>query len=157
MEVRMKELPVTVVVPVFNGYDVLRRLCATLFANTGTKHKIVFVDDASTDERISQYLGEISNSRQNVVVLRNDENKGFPATVNRGTSAAEGDFVLLNTDTEVPPNWIPRLFAPIWDDPTVASAMPATNSFPSRERQRRCTYLERLADSSEVGRDFGNS
>ena len=127
----MKELPVTVVVPVFNGYDVLRRLCATLFANTGTKHKIVFVDDASTDERISQYLRDISNSRQNVVVLRNDENKGFPATVNRGASAAEGDFVLLNTDTEVPPNWIPRLFAPIWDDPAVASAMPATNSFPS--------------------------
>ena len=45
---------------------------------------------------------------------------------NRAVEATEGDFVLLNTDTEVPDNWIPRLFYPIWIDPRTASVTPVT-------------------------------
>ena len=125
------ERPVAVVVPVYNGLEVLERLCRTLFDNTDPMHRIVFVDDASPDSRIAPYLDSLAASHPNVCILRNDVNKGFPFTANRGAAAAGGDFVLLNTDTEVPPGWIPRLFQPIWSDAGVASAMPLSNSWSS--------------------------
>lgn len=124
-----EERPVTVVIPVFNGLPALQRLCATLFENTSSMHRIVFVDDASTDERIAPYLAALARANRNVEVVSNKTNLGFPSTVNRGASCAEGDFVVLNTDTEVPPGWIPRLFDPIWSDGNVAAAMPLTNEW----------------------------
>lgn len=117
---------VSVVIPVYNGLGSLQRLCATLFEHTGAENEIVFVNDASPDERIAPYLDMLAKSRANVRVLTNADNLGFPGSVNRGAESVSGDFVILNTDTEVPEGWIPRLFAPIWSDPRVASAMPLT-------------------------------
>lgn len=120
----------TVIVPVYNGYEHLQRLCATLFDHTSPANRILFVDDASPDSRIAPYLASLAASHPNVAVLANEENLGFPETVNRGAARCDGDFVLLNSDTEVPAGWIERLFAPIWSCDNVASAMPLTCVFP---------------------------
>lgn len=124
-----KEKTVSVIIPVFNGHDSLVRLCSTLFDHTSDRHSIVFVDDASTDVRIREKLDALAASHANVTVLRNEKNLGFSGSVNRGAETAKGDFVILNTDTEVPPEWIPRLFAPIWSFPGTASSMPLTNEW----------------------------
>ena len=125
----LSERPVTVVVPVYNGFDALQRLCRTLFKHTSGIHRIVFVDDKSPDARILPYLRSIEQEQANVRIVASERNMGFSGAVNRGAELAEGDFVVLNTDTEVPDGWIPRLFAPIWADPEVASAMPLTNEW----------------------------
>ena len=115
---------VSVIVPVYNGYDAVVRLAATLFANTDRQHEIVFVDDASTDQRIAPLLAGFAEANPNVKVVRNKENLGFSHNVNLGASLSERDFVMLNSDTEVPPGWIPRLFHPIWSVGDTASATP---------------------------------
>lgn len=122
--------PVSVVIPVYNGYDVLQRLCGTLFEHTDPSCRIIFVDDASPDGRIRPYLAKLAVEHDNVKVVVNERNIGFPGTVNAGVAACAEDFVILNTDTEVPKGWIPRLFAPIWSDSRVASTMPLTCDWP---------------------------
>jgi GT2 family glycosyltransferase/glycosyltransferase involved in cell wall biosynthesis len=127
---------VDVVIPVYNGREYLPALFDSLFANTAGDVRFIVVDDASPDTSVWGYLHERLGGRDDVVLLRNEENRGFAGTVNRAADAARGDFVLLNTDTEVPPGWLPRLMAPIFADASVASATPFSNaaticSFPS--------------------------
>ena len=116
--------PVSVIVPVFNGYEAVVRLSATLFAHTDRRNDIVFIDDASTDPHIATLLAGFAEANPNVRVVRNKENLGFSHNVNLGASLSERDFVMLNSDTEVPPSWIPRLFHPIWSTDYTASATP---------------------------------
>ena len=116
--------PVAIIIPVYNGYEPLTRLTATLFANTDRMHDIIFIDDASTDPRIAKLLSDVARDNPNVRVVHNETNRGFPHNANLGASLSDRDFVLLNSDTEVPPNWIPRLFRPIWHATNTASATP---------------------------------
>lgn len=117
--------PVTVIIPVYNGYDVLRRLMQTFFRHTSPIHQVIFVDDASPDPRVRPYLDELRKRHANVTVVANDLNRGFSHNVNLAVSMCAGDFVLLNTDTEVPDRWIPRLFAPMWARPDSTASVSA--------------------------------
>jgi GT2 family glycosyltransferase len=69
-------------------------------------YKIIVVDDASTDgskEFILKYYPQI-------VVLSNQEQRGFAATVNKGIRSATTEYiVLLNTDTIPSPGWLQSL------------------------------------------------
>lgn len=47
------------------------------------------------------------------ILLRNENNLGFVGTVNRLFAQVMNDFVLLNSDVQVPPFWLERLFAPM--------------------------------------------
>jgi GT2 family glycosyltransferase len=59
--------------------------------------EVVLVDNASSDGT-SRLLDRI----QGATVLRNRDNRGFPAGMNQAASAASGEFLLLlNNDTEV--------------------------------------------------------
>jgi len=59
--------------------------------------EIVLVDNASKDET-SLLLERVCGA----TVIRNGENRGFPAAVNQAAEAARGEFLLLlNNDTEV--------------------------------------------------------
>ena len=49
-------------------------------------------------------------------------------TVNKLVKSTKNHFVLLNTDTEVPPYWIERLMYPIFEMKNIASTTPFTNA-----------------------------
>ena len=52
----------------------------------------------------------------------------FVKTVNQLAALTHNHFVILNTDTEVPPHWLERLMAPIITQENVASTTPFTNA-----------------------------
>jgi O-antigen biosynthesis protein len=59
--------------------------------------EVVLVDNASSDATAS-----LLDRLQNVTILRNSVNRGFPAAINQAAEAASGEFLLLlNNDTEV--------------------------------------------------------
>lgn len=144
MEVSLKELlelysPTTssipalnseidIIVPVYNAYEHVKRLFDNIFANTKEKYRLIIIDDASSDPRIWPLLQEIAKKHNNTVVLRNDENRGFVYSVNKAIRETKNHFVILNTDVEVPPNWLERLMWPIVSRQDVASTTPFTNS-----------------------------
>ncbi len=62
-----------------------------------TDAEIVLVDNASRDE-----TGMLLERLRGARVIRNGDNRGFPAGVNQAAEAATGEFLLLlNNDTEV--------------------------------------------------------
>lgn len=118
----------TIVVPVYNGLDHLKRLLPSLAKNTDPRHQIVIIDDASPDNAVWPYLDAWSRARPNVKLVRSTKNQGFVRTVNAGAAMATSHFVIVNTDTEVPPGWLERMIQPIVADPTIASVTPFSNS-----------------------------
>jgi GT2 family glycosyltransferase len=89
-------------------------------------YELIVVDNGSRDGSRS-YLRTLERRFANVRVLLNGANDGFPAACNQALAAARGDvFVLLNSDTIVPPGWLGRLVDAA-SDPSVGLAGPVTN------------------------------
>jgi GT2 family glycosyltransferase/glycosyltransferase involved in cell wall biosynthesis len=131
------DLAVDVVIPVFRGFE---ETCACLHSvlrdpkkltGTGAEHpalRVVVVDDASPEPRLSRYLRRLAKSGL-ITLLRNERNLGFVASVNRGIQhAGARDVVLLNSDTEVPSGWLQRLAAHAYAHPNVATVSPYSNN-----------------------------
>ena len=73
-------------------------------------------------------------------VIRNAENRGFPAAVNQGIAVANGDQVLLlNNDTIVTTGWLRRMLAALYSDPKIGLVGPCSN-FVGSEQQIEVGY-----------------
>ena len=130
---------VTVIVPVYNGLAHLERLVPTLLRHTDRRHTILIVDDASPDPAVATYLQRVTTNEPNVKLNLRTENLGFVRTINAAATGLTGHFAILNSDTEVPPFWLERLMAPIFEQGDVASTTPFSNaatifSFPAPNR-----------------------
>lgn len=119
---------VDLVIPVYNGYEYLEPLFSSLKLNTSSPYRLIVIDDASPDPRIWPLLQTLVSSGSDAILQRNVENLGFVKTVNKAVQFTEGDFVLLNTDIEVPALWLERLMAPIGENRAIASATPFSNA-----------------------------
>ena len=102
-------LEVAIVVPVYDAPVLVERCLDAVLKHTTGRARLIVIDDASPDPAIAPLLARHA-SRANVRVLRNERNRGFTATANRGIAeAARADVVLLNADAEVGPNWLTGL------------------------------------------------
>lgn len=103
------ERHVDVVIPVYRGLAVTRRCVeSVLRSDLPASTRIIVIDDESPEPEVSAYVASLADER--VIALRNRQNLGFVATVNRAFRYAEGrDVVLLNSDTVVANDWVGRL------------------------------------------------
>lgn len=126
-----------IIIPVWNGFKHLKKLLPSLFAHTTAPHRFIFINDCSTDANVLPWLSQQCSGRSDCIIINNKQNLGFPATVNKGAALCQGNFVILNTDTEVPAHWLERLIAPLYEkDSKIASVTPfscaaTTYSFPT--------------------------
>jgi GT2 family glycosyltransferase/glycosyltransferase involved in cell wall biosynthesis len=119
---------IDIVIPVYNGYEYLEPLFASIKANTSHPYRLIVVNDASPDNRVKELLSTILAEFEDVEFIDNEQNLGFVKSVNKAVKLVEADFVILNTDTEVPPMWLQKLMYPIKNMPKVATTTPFTNS-----------------------------
>jgi len=121
--------PVDIIVPVYRGMEVTRRCLESVLAGTGVApFELVVVDDASQEPALSAWLDEVA-AADRIRLLRNPENLGFVATVNRAMALhPERDAVLLNSDTEVAGDWLDRLLAHTVADPRIGTITPLSNN-----------------------------
>lgn len=124
-----------ILIPVYNGFQYLEKLFSSL-EKTRLSYRLILVDDKSPDEKTQKYLEAYAETHPNVILVRNEENLGFVRSVNRGLQMAEHHVALVNTDVEVPEEWLERLMLPIAMDNQVATATPFTTcgticSFPN--------------------------
>ena len=119
---------VDIIIPVYNGYEYLDPLFKSLRANTSHPHRVIVINDASPDERVLPLLEAVLVEFEDSILINNKENLGFVQSVNKAVQKAEGNFVILNTDTEVPPFWLERLMYPIVNMENIATTTPFTNS-----------------------------
>lgn len=110
-----EKISVSIVIPVFNKCDYTLRCLNSILENTSNiSYEVVVVDNASSDQ-----TPEMLSSFEGLVVIRNDENKGFVDACNIGAAASKGEFILfLNNDTEVTPGWLEAMCQPFEDERT---------------------------------------
>ena len=108
---------IAVIIPVWNGMQDLPTCLTALHRQRSIQFDIFAVDNASTDGS-SAY---ISNNWPDVHLIRNETNLGFARACNLALHAAKGYsiLVLLNQDTEVFPDWLSNLVAPIQHDTSI--------------------------------------
>ncbi|MCP4603491.1 MAG: glycosyltransferase [Proteobacteria bacterium] len=88
---------ISVIVPIFNGSRFLPHFFGSLNLALPANSQVILVDDGST-EPVFEAVPEIPHASE-VIRLRNDDNLGYSAAVNRGFAASKGDYVIqLNTD-----------------------------------------------------------
>ncbi|HEX5267263.1 MAG TPA: glycosyltransferase [Acidimicrobiales bacterium] len=118
----MVRAPATVVIPVWNAWELTRACLDSLGATLRPRDQVVVVDNGSHD-------GTAAGLRRYpwLEVITNSENRGFAPACNQGAAAARHDVVVfLNNDTVVPPRWLDGLLSPM-ADPTVVATGPRSN------------------------------
>lgn len=83
-----KHMPVTIVIPVYNGFDYLQNFFDSVYNNTTEPYDLVVINDASTDERVASFLQGQKERFSYMSLLQNDTNQGFVRSVNRGMQKA---------------------------------------------------------------------
>ena len=124
-----KALKVAVVIPVYRGLAETRRCLETvLVSQSCLSVEIIVVDDRSPEAEISRYLDSLAVAGS-ITLLRNEVNRGFVASVNRGMAlAGDRDVILLNSDTEVPSGWVERLAGHAYSETRIGSVTPFSNN-----------------------------
>src|SRR5690606_40047986 len=101
--------PVDIIIPVYRNLAVTRRGVESVLAHTDmSRARIILVDDASPEPELSEWCLTFQG-RDDVLLLRHEQNRGFVASVNLAMRYGDADVVMLNSDTEVPPGWLIRL------------------------------------------------
>lgn len=95
----MTDEPVSVVIPNFNGENLLLQHLPKVISAKKNKQnnisEVIVVDDASTDRSIDL----IKENFPDVKLIKHKVNRGFSASVNTGLRGSKGKFiVLLNSD-----------------------------------------------------------
>lgn len=129
-----RPVAVTVVMPVYNAFDLTVQAVARVLAHTGeglSDWRLILVEDASTDPRLRPWaIAREQAAGGRIRLVTNPTNLGFVGAANRGLAEArawpDDPVILLNSDALVPPGWAARLVAPL-ADPGIASVTPLSN------------------------------
>ena len=115
----------------WNTVDYLRRLLPPLIASTeGEDAEIIVIDNASTDGSMEMMEKEFPDIR----TIRLDRNYGFTGGYDRGLEPVDADcFILLNTDVEVPVDWLGPILRTMENCPEVGACAPKIMSWHDRK------------------------
>ena len=123
-----KRSAVDVIVPVRDAYEQLAA-CLESVQRHGGYHRLILIDDGSSDERIGALFRRLAASgSSHRVLLRNEHERGFVATVNRGMTCSRNDVVLLNPDTLVTRAWLDKLRRCAASDSSIGTITPISNN-----------------------------
>jgi GT2 family glycosyltransferase len=99
---------VSVIIPTWNGCDLLRAALQSLRAQSYRDFEAVVVDNGSSDGTAAMLRAEFPEA----VIVAFPENRGFAVAINAGLHAARGRYLmLLNNDAEAEPRWLEALVA----------------------------------------------
>ncbi len=119
--------PVDIIIPVYRGRTETL-LCIDAVISTAPQARIVVVDDATDDPELASALDEHA-AYGRIILLRNERNLGFVASVNRAMAYHPmNDVVLLNSDAQVFGDWLARLQEAAYRAADVGTVTPFSNS-----------------------------
>lgn len=114
---------VSIVLVSYNEGHLTRDCVASIRRNVTIPHEIIVVDNGSSPETLAVLRG-----LQDVTLIENARNAGFPAGCNIGLAAARGDLVwFLNNDTIVPPGSLERMAGLLLSDERIGMVGPVSN------------------------------
>lgn len=109
---------ISVIVCSLNGERVLPTCLRSVMASQGVAFEAIVVDNGSSDATAEIVRRDFPGVR----MVQAGHNLGFAGGNNLGIRAARGEIVLLlNDDTEIPPDCLARLAAPFDRDPKIGA------------------------------------
>ena len=120
---------VDIVIPVYRNHSLTQRCVDSVLSNPDpVMGGVYLINDATPEPELREYCQRVAQDER-VELIEHLENQGFVASVNEGFQLADGrDVVILNSDTEVPKNWLGRLKAAANQHPKAASITPFSNN-----------------------------
>lgn len=123
--------PIAVVILNWNGQHWLQRFLPGVVAATGGDARVIVADNGSTDGSVAW----VQDHCPGVEVVRNATNLGFAGGYNEALKQVDAElYVLLNSDVEVMPGWIPALAGYLRRHPEMAACQPKVLSHGQRDR-----------------------
>ncbi|MBF0528531.1 MAG: glycosyltransferase family 2 protein [Deltaproteobacteria bacterium] len=140
---------ITVVIPNYNGAEVLTDCLASLTGQTLPVHEVILVDNGSSD-------GSVAMAEEvwpGIRIIQNGHNLGFASAVNAGIKAAAGQYVaLLNNDVTVERDWLAEMKLVLEADPLTFAVGPKLLLDPDRERINVIGIkLKKSLESASIG------
>ena len=140
---------VEIVIPIFNGFQIVSSCIAKLLRHTSSEIKITLLDDASTDTKLTEYLYELPQKHPQIQLITREHNLGYLQNINSYLENNQHTIVLLNSDTEVTEGWLEAMLrvasdsrigivCPLSDNATILS-LPDINPL-------HITQLQQLSD-----------
>lgn len=112
---------VAVVILNWNGKQLLEKFLPSVIRTDYANLRIIVGDNASTDDSVTF----LKTTYPTIEIIINADNYGFAGGYNRILEQVEADyFVLLNSDVEVPENWISPVISLMESDEKIAVAQP---------------------------------
>ncbi|MGO5543207.1 glycosyltransferase [Blautia sp. HCP3S3_H10_1] len=120
--------PVDIIIPVYNALDDLKICLDSLKKHTDLDlNRVIIINDNSPDPNVKLFLDSLDYSW--LKVIHNDTNKGFSANINLGMSQSEErDVVLLNSDTVLTSNWLPKIVRCAYSSSEIGTVTPVSNN-----------------------------
>ena len=101
---------VSVVIPVWNPGEDVKKCIASLREQTLTQIEMIFVDDRGTD-RSMEYIRDAAAQDPRIRILTNPENRGPGYSRNAGIEAARGEYVgFVDPDDYLASDYLERLY-----------------------------------------------
>jgi len=118
----------------WNHLEETQACLESLFHHTDVPSRLVIVDNGS-EPSVREFLKQVrpQGAIQEVVLIQNETNEGFPKGMNRGIQASRAPYVcLLNNDLLLTPNWLSRLLEVAEAHPEIGILNPVSNTFGNR-------------------------
>lgn len=143
---------VDIVIPVYLGREDTLACIESVLAAGERSSSVVVIDDASPDAQLAEVLDRMAADGR-IHLLRNETNRGFAASVNRGLALhPERDAVLLNADTLVHGDWLRRLRVAAYSAPDIGSVTPFTSDGSIASVPRYTTRARSAAEAVALDR-----
>ena len=98
---------VDLVIVSYNNRDSIARLLESIREHTRLNHRIIVVDNSSTDGTL-EYL----QKQKDISLLALDQNLGYGAAANRGIKQGQSKYIMvMNSDLILTPGWLEPLIA----------------------------------------------
>ncbi|PIQ83289.1 MAG: hypothetical protein COV75_08295 [Candidatus Omnitrophica bacterium CG11_big_fil_rev_8_21_14_0_20_63_9] len=147
----------------WNHLEETRPCLDSLFATVDVPSRLLIVDNGS-EPAVRSYLAGVraQGAIQDVVLIQNATNEGFPRGMNHGLRAASAPFAcLLNNDLRFTAGWLREMLDVAQTEPAIGLVNPASNTFGHRPPPGTSSdaYLDairrRRGEHSEVGMCIG--
>lgn len=142
----------SIIILSYNTLELTKACLESIRAHTDETYEIVVVDNASKDGS-AEYLRQ----QQDVQLLENSENLGFPKGCNQGLAVAKGDsLLLLNSDTVVTANWLKNMQKALYANERTGAVGCLSNQV-SNYQQIQVPYGNNMEAMQDFARAFNQS
>lgn len=119
----VKDYPlVSIVIPNFNGRNLLERCLKCVFKSTYHNLEVILVDNASSDDSIP-FVKKLFGGEGRLRIIKNKKNYFFAEGNNIGARRAKGKYIIvLSNDIEIKPSCLELLVETLEQDSTIGAA-----------------------------------